>query len=207
MRKDSKMKPSVYKLSAFPLNVIVFPDEEIPLRIFEPRYKQLISEHLENSTPFGIPYIDSKIGITHIGSQVEIIKLVGQNGNGDMVITIKGKTLFKILDYFPVLPNKLYGGLISETLDNDFSTTNPDIAVMVKKLKLNISPKFGTLIVSDSMNMLDIAKVLMLKATEKYKFLNLTNRLDREQFILNQLNFIELIRAQETKLENNFQLN
>ena len=78
---------------------------------------------------------------------------------------------------------------------------------MVKKLKLNISPKFGTLIVSDSMNMLDIAKVLMLKATEKYKFLNLTNRLDREQFILNQLNFIELIRAQETKLENNFQLN
>ena len=57
-----------------------------------------------------------------------------------MVITIKGKTLFKILDYFPVLPNKLYGGLISETLDNDFSTTNPDIAVMVKKLKLNISP-------------------------------------------------------------------
>ena len=57
------------------------------------------------------------------------------------------------------------------------------------------------------MNMLDIAKVLMLKATEKYKFLNLTNRLDREQFILNQLNFIELIRAQETKLENNFQLN
>ena len=207
MRRNSEMKPLIYKLPAFPINVIVFPGEEIPLRIFEARYKQLISESMEESLPFGIPYIDSKTGITNIGSEVEITKLVGRNENGDMVITIKGKALYKVLDYFPVLPNKLYGGSIAEALEDDYSTTNPDIVVKVKKLKLNINPLLGTLIASEGLNMIDIAKVLMLKANEKYKFLTLTNRIDREQFILNQLDFIELIRAQETKLENNFQLN
>jgi hypothetical protein len=74
-------------------------------------------------------------------------------------------------------------------------------------LKLNLSNKLGTLIVSESMNMLDIARSLMLKSEEKYKLLTLSSKVDKEQFIINQLRFVELIRSQETKLENNFSLN
>ena len=201
------MTPSVYKLSAFPLNIIVLPGEEVPLRIFEPRYKQLITESLESASPFGIPFIDSNNEITSIGSEVEILKLVDKNEGGDMVITVKGKALYKVLDFFPVLPNKLYGGSIAKPLDSDFSTTNPNIAVKVKKLKLNITPGLGALIISDSINMLNIAKTLMLKPSEKYRFLTLTSKADKEQFIINHLSFIELIRAQELKLVDNFQLN
>ncbi|HZJ73361.1 MAG TPA: LON peptidase substrate-binding domain-containing protein [Perlabentimonas sp.] len=207
MIRESKMSSNIYKLSAFPLHVIVLPGEEIPLRIFEPRYKQLITESLESSSSFGIPYIDGENEITNIGSEVEIVKLVDQNDSGDMVITIKGKALYEILDFFPVLPDKLYGGSIAKTLNHDLSTTNPEIAVKVKKLKLNIDSKLGTLIISDSLNLLDIAKTLMLKPSEKYRFITLVNKSDREQFIINYLNFMELIRAQELKLEDNFQLN
>jgi len=55
--------------------------------------------------------------------------------------------------------------------------------------------------------MLDIARSLMLKSEEKYKLLTLSSKVDKEQFIINQLRFVELIRSQETKLENNFSLN
>ena len=191
---------TVYRLSAFPLNLIVLPGEEIPLRIFEPRYKQLITECLENNQTFGIPFIDEN-GIP------EITKLVGRNANDDMVINIKGVSLYKTIDFFPVLPDKLYGGTISETIASDFSTTNPEIAVRVKALKLNLSNELGTLIISESMNMLDIARTLMLKSEEKYKLITLNSKSDKEQFIANQLRFVELIRSQETKLENNFSLN
>jgi hypothetical protein len=201
------MKPQIYRLAAFPLNLILLPGEEIPLRIFEPRYKQLISECLENETPFGIPYINSLGEISDIGSEVEIVKLVGQNDRDDMVISIRGKYLYRTLKFFSVLPTKLYGGTISEIFDSNFQTTNPAIAVLVKSLKLNISSKFGTLLMADSINMNDIARALMLKSEDKYAFLSLKNVTDREQFILNQLRFIELIRKQESQLESNFQLN
>lgn len=200
------MKSSVHRLSAFPLNLILLPGEEMPLRIFEPRYKQLITECIEDKTTFGIPYTNDK-GITEIGSEVEVVKLVGKNSNEDMVISIRGKSLNKTIDFFPVLPDKLYGGTVSEPLISDFTTTNPEVAVKVKTLKLNLSNELGTFIVSDSINMLDIARTLMLKSEEKYKLLTLSNKFDKEQFIINQLRFVELIRSQETKLENNFSLN
>ena len=200
------MKPKVYRISAFPLNLILLPGEEIPLRIFEPRYKQLIEECLESKLPFGIPYMNNG-KIDEIGSEVEVVKLVGRNANDDMVIMVRGKSLFRTIDYFPVLPNKLYGATVSEPLNIDFTTTNPELAVKVKTLKLNLSSEFGTLITGVGINMLDIARAIMLKSDEKYKLLSLQSNEAREQFMLNQLKFVEIIRKQELRLENNFQLN
>lgn len=200
------MNFQIHKIAAFPLNLILLPGEEIPLRIFEPRYKQLVEECIDSSLPFGIPYmLNGKM--TQIGSTVEITKVVGTNANGDMVIMVKGKEIFKMVDFIQELPNKLYGGGIVEMYNGDYTSTNPQIAVCIKKLKLNLDSKFGTLIVSDKINLLDVAKSLMLKSEEKYKLLMLKDKLLQEQFILNQLKFAEMIRNQESKLENNFQLN
>jgi len=41
----------------FPLNIVVYPGEHLNLHIFEPRYKQLISECSEAGKPFGIPTV------------------------------------------------------------------------------------------------------------------------------------------------------
>ncbi len=200
------MNFQIHKIAAFPLNLILLPGEEIPLRIFEPRYKQLIEECIDSSLPFGIPYMNNG-AMTEIGSSVEVLKVVGTNSNGDMVIMIKGKEIFKTIDYIPELPHKLYGGSIVEMLDINFESTNPQIAVSVKTLKLNLDDQLGTLIISNSINLLDVARSLMLKSDEKYKLLMLKDKSLQEHFILNQLRFVEMIRSQETKLENNFQLN
>ena len=120
-------------MAMFPLGVFLLPGEEIPLRIFEPRYKQLINECEENGNTFGIPYI---IGdeIKTYGSEVELLNVVAKNNKGEMVILIKGVKNFHLLDFTESLPGKLYGGGIIEYVDDTYTTTNPELTVLVKKL-------------------------------------------------------------------------
>lgn len=44
-------------LRLFPLNIVLFPGMELPLHVFEPRYRQLIVECLTESEPFGVALI------------------------------------------------------------------------------------------------------------------------------------------------------
>ncbi|HPE17407.1 MAG TPA: LON peptidase substrate-binding domain-containing protein [Tenuifilaceae bacterium] len=200
------MNPNVSNIAMFPLNVFVFPGEEIPLRIFEPRYKQLINECRENLFPFAIPFINGS-SISNYGSKVELLEVIAENSLGDMVIMIRGLSLFKVIEFTPQLPTKLYGGGIIETLTTDFTTTNSELAVLVKRLKLDLHKNLGTLVIDSSINMLDIGKALMLKPEERFKLITMKTNDDREHYLINQLRFVEFIRNQETKLENNFQLN
>jgi len=42
------------RLPLFPLNLVLFPGEPLPLHIFEPRYRQLLADCLEGDRCFGI---------------------------------------------------------------------------------------------------------------------------------------------------------
>ena len=42
------------ELPLFPLNVVLFPGAEIPLHIFEMRYRLMINQCYEQRNPFGI---------------------------------------------------------------------------------------------------------------------------------------------------------
>jgi Lon protease-like protein len=45
------------RLRLFPLNTVLFPGAVLSLHIFEPRYKQMISDCLEEGQPFGVVLI------------------------------------------------------------------------------------------------------------------------------------------------------
>ncbi|HPI46307.1 MAG TPA: LON peptidase substrate-binding domain-containing protein [Tenuifilaceae bacterium] len=193
-------------MAMFPLGVFLLPGEEIPLRIFEPRYKQLINECEENGNTFGIPYI---IGdeIKTYGSEVELLNVVAKNNKGEMVILIKGVKNFHLLDFSESLPGKLYGGGIIEYVDDIYSTTNPELTVLVKKLKLNIDQILGSLITNDAINLFSIAKSIMLNSNEKFSFYSLRDNYKMEKYLIKRLRFIEQMQVQEKLLENNFSLN
>ena len=193
-------------MAMFPLGVFLLPGEEIPLRIFEPRYKQLINECEENNNTFGIPYI---IGdeIKTYGSEVELLNVVARNNKGEMVIMIKGISNFHLLDFTETLPGKLYGGGIIEYVDDNYLTTNPELIVLVKKLKLNIDPVMGSLVTDNSINLFAIAKSMMLNSNEKFSFYSLRDTYKMEKYLIKRLRYIEQLQAQEKLLENNFSLN
>lgn len=193
-------------MAMFPLQVFLLPGEEIPLRIFEPRYKQLINECNETGDTFGIPFMNNE-EILPYGSEVELVNIVAKNSKGEMVILIKGVANFHLLNFKEKIPNKLYGGGIIEYIDDKFSTTNPELVVLVKKLNLNIDPLMGSLITDDAVNLMNVAKAIQLNSEEKYDFYSLRNEKLMVNYLIKRLRFIEQIQAQERLLENNFSLN
>ena len=47
----------MYELPLFPLNTVLFPGMPLPLRIFEPRYKEMIGVCIREKRPFGVVLI------------------------------------------------------------------------------------------------------------------------------------------------------
>ncbi len=45
------------RVPLFPLNLVLFPGETLPLHIFEERYKAMLQHSLRERTPFGIVLI------------------------------------------------------------------------------------------------------------------------------------------------------
>ena len=57
----------------FPLDLVLFPRQELPLRIFEPRYKQLVDDCMLGDGQFGVCLIDEQSSVNGWNSP----KLVG----------------------------------------------------------------------------------------------------------------------------------
>ena len=200
------MESKVEKLAMFPLPTFLLPGEEIPLKIFEPRYIELITECQNTGMRFGIPFLnEDEIG--SYGCEVELMSVVAKNSLNEMVVLVKCIRNFHLLDFYDELPGKLYGGGIIEFVDDSFDTTNPEIIVLTKKLKLNISTLLGTLPANNTYNLFDIAKALFLKSEDKFKFYSLRSQRKMEYFLYKQLKFYELIKKNEEILQNNFSLN
>ena len=103
-------------LPIFPLQLVVYPREDLNLHIFEPRYKQLIKECEEEGKTFGLPaYIDGKV--KEIGTELELVSIEKTYPKGEMDIKTRGVGLFKIIKRYRKAPGKLYGGADIERFD------------------------------------------------------------------------------------------
>jgi Lon protease-like protein len=84
-------------LPIFPLDVVLFPGVPLPLHIFEPRYKEMIGECLQNHTAFGIVRVREE-GISQIGCTAEIVAVTKQYDDGKLDIVTEGRSRFELLE-------------------------------------------------------------------------------------------------------------
>ena len=84
------------RIPLFPLKLVLLPYEKLPLHIFEPRYKRMVSNLLEHGKPFGI-VLRNQNDIHNIGCSVEITKIFKKYPNGEYDLIVRGKELFNIL--------------------------------------------------------------------------------------------------------------
>ena len=85
------------KIPLFPLNIVVLPFEEVPLHIFEPRYKKMIKESIENDTPFGI-VLNNNGSIDNIGCSLNVTKIIKHYKTGEYDLIATGNKCFQVLD-------------------------------------------------------------------------------------------------------------
>ena len=92
----------------FPLDLVLFPNQELPLRIFEPRYKQMIDDCMLTEKEFGVCLVDSTKTVSgwqvshDIGTIAKIIDCKDiDSTSGHLMINTKGHQKFRIIRLIP----------------------------------------------------------------------------------------------------------
>lgn len=83
-------------LPLFPLQVVLLPGAELPLHIFEDRYKEMMAEILRDREEFGVVLASEK-GIVNTGCTATIDRVVRQYSDGRMDIVSRGRRRFEIV--------------------------------------------------------------------------------------------------------------
>ncbi|MFD2245065.1 LON peptidase substrate-binding domain-containing protein [Pontibacter ruber] len=196
-------------LPLFPLNLVVFPGEKLNLHIFEPRYKQLVHDCLHEGKNFGIPtFINNSVGL--YGTEIKILDVVKKYDNGEMDLSTKGLSIFKILEFDKQAPGRLYAGGQVEAVeiinDEDFVTklkikeqlTLLYKALGVEKLFIDLPENFTSY---------DIAHHLGLSTEQEYLVLQNASEADRQEMILQHLNQVVPIVLETERLKERVKMN
>jgi Lon protease-like protein len=88
------MQPGLLPL--FPLQVVLLPGAELPLHIFEDRYKEMIGEVMRDHVEFGVILANEK-GIVNTGCTALIAKVLREYPDGRMDILARGRRRFEIM--------------------------------------------------------------------------------------------------------------
>lgn len=87
------------ELPIFELGLAIVPAEQVPLHIFEERYRLMIAHSLEDEVPFGIVYRDDS-GARAIGCSVSVTEVMERYDDGRLDIIVTGVEPFRVLDRF-----------------------------------------------------------------------------------------------------------
>lgn len=90
---------SIDSLPLFPLNLVLYPGEELPLHIFEERYRDLVQYCLEHDVSFGIVRADGE-QIADVGTTARIQEIVTRYDDGRMDIVVRGEERFRLVEIY-----------------------------------------------------------------------------------------------------------
>ncbi len=187
-------------LPLFPLNLVAFPEEKLNLHIFEPRYKQLVSDCWKGARRFGIPsYVTSKI---EFGTEMEITEIFKTYQDGRMDIKTRGHTIFQVKEFSNPWPGKKYAaGQVTE-LESVWDYTSSKLALLELLDEL-----YGQLDIDKEVEyhmdtpVFKLAHKVGLSKEQEYRLLQITRESKRVDFLVVHLKKLlpKLNRAAEIR--------
>ncbi|MFZ9717719.1 MAG: LON peptidase substrate-binding domain-containing protein [Chitinophagaceae bacterium] len=197
-------------IPVFPLSLVVYPGQDLNLHIFEPRYKQLISECYETGKPFGIPaVVDNEL--KELGTLVEIVEISKVYEGGEMDIKTRGLRVFRMLELIRTIPDKLYSGAIVSYPENELTQETrwlmEKVLAAVKELHrmLQVNKSFKK--PDEALLSYDIAAHIGLTLQEEYELLGLMNELQRQEYLKRHLTRTLPLLAEMEQLKEKIKLN
>jgi Lon protease-like protein len=85
------------ELGLFPLGIVLLPTEQLPLHIFEERYKELIAECLDDDGEFGLVYADDD-GLRDLGTRARVSEVLTRFEDGRLNILVEGGERFRLTE-------------------------------------------------------------------------------------------------------------
>lgn len=193
----------------FPLGIVVFPREDLNLHIFEPRYKQLITDCFAEAKPFGIPTV-LKNGLSERGTLVEVKEIVEVYEDGKMDIKTRGISLFRILEVVKTIPEKLYSGAIVNYPMNEEGKNALLLQKVVKSIKdlhavLKLKKDFKK--PENDLVSYDVAHHIGLSLEEEYEFAGLLREDQRLEYLKRHLQKVLPVVNEMEALKERIKLN
>jgi uncharacterized protein len=174
----------------FPLGIVVYPTEHVNLHIFEPRYKQLIGECIQQQKPFAMATVINN-ELQEYGCLVTITEVIKTYNNGELDIRIQGQQVIRILELVNTVPDKLYSGAIVSFLENNTTMRNTNklhkISMLVGQLLKQL--QIDKLIEKPSITLLsyNYAHFIGLTLQQEYELQQILLEEDRQNFLLYHL--------------------
>jgi len=87
----------VDEIGLFPLGIVLLPTEQVPLHIFEPRYRELISQCIDDEGEFGLVFADED-GLRAIGTRASVTEVLERFDDGRLNIVVEGRERFRLVE-------------------------------------------------------------------------------------------------------------
>ncbi len=196
-------------VALFPLELVVFPGQNLNLHIFEARYRQLIKDATQNNIEFCIPYYKDDQALEY-GTKVEVTKIAMTYPDGRMDIVIKGLCPIKIVRYVKKYPSKLYpGGFILEPYwdidgqESEYTIIKELLKDLYRYMKINDLPQP----LNKTFSTFEIANKVGFSIQQEYEFLQISAEVDRQRYMIEHLNqMIPKVKEME-ELRKKIQMN
>ena len=113
----------MHELGLFPLKVVLLPTEQIPLHVFEPRYKELIGECIEDDAEFGLVLSDDE-GLRRVGTRARVTDVLERFDDGRLNVVVEGGDRFRLVEL--TSGRSFHTGQIEEIEDDDLDAEPED---------------------------------------------------------------------------------
>ncbi|MET4104898.1 LON peptidase substrate-binding domain-containing protein [Hymenobacter sp. UYP22] len=197
------------QLALFPLNLVVFPGEKLNLHIFEPRYRQLVQDCVQEGITFGIPpYINGSVST--LGTEMKLLHIEKTYASGETDIRTKAVGVFRVREFFHELPGKLYAGATVEPLPDD---TAADLVMyqqtrhLIRQLYAILGLQRLLLELPENFRAYDVAHHLGMSTEQEYQLLEAATELERQQLVLTHLETVLPVLQETERLKERVRLN
>ncbi len=177
------------RIPLFPLNVVLLPSVDLPLHIFEPRYREMVKNCLEGKSEFGM-LLSLPNGVARVGCTAEIVEVVKRYPDGRMDILTTGRAPFRVVELFQ--ENPLLEGQVDYLEDHEVPA-----GPRVQRELVELFEACHTLIFGDYPKNLEgadpdrlsylVAGALPLELLWKQQLLELRSEADRQERLLGYL--------------------
>lgn len=136
----------------FPLDVVLFPGGALPLRIFEPRYLDMVSDCMKSEGKIGVVLIEKgkeagAAAKVHDVGTVSYISYWHKRNDGLLGITLTGEQRFRVIST-EIKSNQLTIAeieLLPNLINSDNETDADKFITLLKQIISQLEPPFTTM--------------------------------------------------------------
>ena len=191
------------EIPLFPLNAVLFPRGVLPLRIFEPRYLDMISDCMKSESGIGVILIEDgkeagAAAKVHEFGTMSFISYWHKRNDGMLGITLTGDQRFRVLST-EVKSNQLIVAEVELLADFEKHQEGHDSEQFIKLLKqiiAQLEPPYTTMTKNyDDMDWVSarLIELLPLRLKDKQKMLAMNNVNERINYLQPLLVSMEMI--------------